>query len=1621
MVRTLSSNVTDLITNKYEGLESIILVGINHSAYSDIDALSIDKWSNSIVQGRADWYGTKAYTLTGVTNQITNPSTSAATNTIVSISELNYTLDVTNTKSIATAVITLDDTVVSSYGGSKFLIDIYADYEIVGRRACIYHVFNQYTWDSYDGNNRFNRILLLDGKVTSFSYDDKNRLATISIEEQLAIDSGKISYVFTKDNSYLIDNEPGFNFPNELYDQPLPLVFGTVQYHKLVPINIYSGGLLTSFNSLTKSVKINSTYPTSTDIDLDFYTEDHKKFVRTNGQLYSDGTYTFTTQNDAIFSNISLLDRRLNKYYNDAKVIWIDSTNVIDGMYCLIYDGSSSYYINKCIKQIGDRCHFVNEMYSTYDNYENDYSSLDSTYTIVETSYFIRDSWADYSGINYPFVAFTSERDSNSIISAQIKHYQSTKNEYSISQNGGIKRVDIASIPDNKGIWLIDMHTNCNVDNIWGYQERDEISGLSRLIPTYPINQSGSDSKLTIDPAFKLMNDENGQDVQGTVAIAKERLNLPQLYAKVHYDVAHPIDVIEELLDSNTSIKPDRTSFDVARSRVSVRLNRDENIPFGCVIPTGTNVIETCNRIAWQCKCFLNIRNNVAYIKYLAYKDDVVPLNDLDEEGITVGTTRIEELVNSYVVSYNQHSELVSFEKQWFETNIDSPVTLSRRNNDTIEDFGKFEQSVDFIASRDPEWIGTVMDYWLLRNGYIWKTFNYIGYLDTLKLELNDLVSFSARYFENLPFLALDSTVYGFVKSINYANIIEGIFNIELILSIRPEDDSTVDELFDQTNPIIIPTIPPVTDLILEPDICPYEDPEIREDDPDVDVTRFTYNAQSHKVVNYEANEDILAKDLRAGLNDAAISTSFDVSTNADAVISYGGTLKNTSFGITEVPKPATFSEDTSWNPLYILRPSAAAYIVEDTADTHYPLDAVLGANGFLSSGIWKSTYFEYSGGEWVENSTELWWKALIDPRTPHIVNSYYYWNGSSWTGPNVPNPKQYDNYSTDELDEKGFNSSLYPQAQYYPTKKYSTLAADVTTINRIEVDNEFPTPVDQLPYAASKYTYLDQLGRLALFIEDALTIQTSTKLWLGWKSLPNSSSSGNWGFTILYSTELYETWTQVLANATYLTSVTVDNTNDDGTLQYKDLDLENSITLSTEHSRLYLWILASEDYSDDLLVISGTPDSDNRVGGSLTIDDIYRVITECKLYTGTAGNQVEMNIEQVLQSDPTDDTIYYITDGELLEDYKNIDLSDLAYGTPVQKHTRKSGFYFQRVLFDPLDYEGIKEKPCVYFTNEAVTSRNTGDIVKAGYPTSPNYKDVIALINPDYEYELNDGLVPVKGQTYLEPPQEGQTPWFIITDPSPDGFPNRVKVSPYTLISKNTNTTLMVPSNINNDGILPIKAVKYDGKKRQYKTFGTDQHKSTIIVKDLNNNIIPIRLLLSETFRESITVNTNDLLTSRLITLVSEPSTNTSNFKIYLDTDHITTDKIKITFNNTTYTVDYTSSNSELDVTDPNNVYDTKFMVSIAANSISDNNNSTALYGQPYKLNDYFWRKIYYENTSNNLAYHYQRYLSGWETSITSTNPNAPPNSLFSTSFQKDRIQAFNNGYPLPSWINSL
>jgi hypothetical protein len=680
---------------------------------------------------------------------------------------------------------TLDD----SDGALKFYID---NVLIEKAKASV--------WLWFEGTSFNDRMLLLDGHLTSPAWEDDNR--SISLTLETAIEKQEFGFSPTQEDfKDLSPDAQGITWP---------ILFGTVVYAPAVKVRRKPQGLLLTdvrligkgFSAIAflpvadKNVKVQSYLPDGTYVKDRIYIDGAENFplgkqiiISINNvyfkgamQLLGDDRVFIVEQaNYPKYQNVKLaainwtdvgelptdsVDAKTNGNQYSRVIQLADPKISLSNTFCY-FRIKDKFAFNYCTRQIGNKCFF---RWPFIDPVSGEPTLLDTAKSAVIAEV--------YSVAQNGMVDPEIERRHYSLTLTGTDYAAAELSAASSVASTAFWRAEVNSVaeiydPNDGDIFILSSVKLNSISGIFGKKTIKLPNGKSKKLLT-PIPKDYY--QLDLASNYKL----NNEYVSGLVMFTPLTEYQGQEWEDIVYASGtssvgpNAVDIIKHILQNFTDL-----NLDGSFSGVHAKVN---DYPCNFAYYDRRNALQIAQEIAYQSRCVLVVDSDVVSIRFLGEAPNPI---------MTFNETNIEG--NSVQIKYTETQEIITRSVgTWTETYKDSPqpqnLNISAVRNlskvlksllpdtyreqtatkmytyrENIDVFGLTSQETNIFIYDNESSVKKTVDFWGHRNANSWTllTFKPLG-LDALILQPYDGVSITIN---TAPMFI---NTIGTVESINY-------------------------------------------------------------------------------------------------------------------------------------------------------------------------------------------------------------------------------------------------------------------------------------------------------------------------------------------------------------------------------------------------------------------------------------------------------------------------------------------------------------------------------------------------------------------------------------------------------------------------------------------------------------------------------------------------------------------------------------------------------------------------------------------------------------------------------------------------------------------------------------
>ena len=558
--------------------------------------------------------------------------------------------------------------------------------------------------------------LIYEGDVEDIKWLENSGIIDISIiskirEDEKILFQPNLGEVPIDDEDVLVDG-----YENQIW----PKAFGNVVHEKALRITEIKTSRLTS------PIKI-SLDPTPTDetdqdgnvIASETFLNIYKKPDKDDPDIYKSGTlqlrlgnsfvvegsfdagdhtqFNISNNNPQVYNNLGIATRIVDSEFEfDPTVIWLsDSTSRIEGLTCTA-TGVGTAYFNKCVKQVGRRCHFANPWLDT----DGDDKLLTNSHLIQDVrnfadpqpvksedlDVFYSDVWSgnftegtEVKWVEQPlqyYIANGLESDSVVSVYAKRKVNRTATEEF---------------VPVPSSYYTVNLANNL-------------VSGQTITTVTFdfPLESRGEGWSSDIYVSLKSSQPVQHDGKRGNSA-----------------------RTIQYLIDTYAVDKTSNsTQFDSVAELV-------KNYPANFMLRQNKPINGILDEIAFQSRCAIRYFSNDIGIKYIGTKNGTPFTLDKDKieaESILVKMSNFNDLKTRISASWKQDG-----------SGIDDPKNIEIENN--IDIYGTAERQIDFYIYNIESLVNKSSQFWLNRMSRIWRQTKLSCFLYGTAVEPFDLIN----------------------------------------------------------------------------------------------------------------------------------------------------------------------------------------------------------------------------------------------------------------------------------------------------------------------------------------------------------------------------------------------------------------------------------------------------------------------------------------------------------------------------------------------------------------------------------------------------------------------------------------------------------------------------------------------------------------------------------------------------------------------------------------------------------------------------------------------------------------------------------------------------------------
>lgn len=203
------------------------------------------------------------------------------------------------------------------------------------------------------------------------------------------------------------------------------------------------------------------------------------------------------------------------------------------------------------------------------------------------------------------------------------------------------------------------------------------------------------------------------------------------------------VNIMEWLIGKYTNLATDVSSFNDVRSKVAV-------YPMDFPYLDRRNILQALQELAFQARCAIYLRDGKFFLKYLpelAASDDTITESDVDANTLELSHSDTEDIVTKLIAEWKR------------DYSLDENNSVILRHN--IKKYGTQEDTFDFYAFNELDYVHKSATFWLIRKSNTWRKLRFETPIQKLALETFDTVDLT------LPDIA-SGTIPGLIEKANY-------------------------------------------------------------------------------------------------------------------------------------------------------------------------------------------------------------------------------------------------------------------------------------------------------------------------------------------------------------------------------------------------------------------------------------------------------------------------------------------------------------------------------------------------------------------------------------------------------------------------------------------------------------------------------------------------------------------------------------------------------------------------------------------------------------------------------------------------------------------------------------
>lgn len=491
------------------------------------------------------------------------------------------------------------------------------------------------------------------------------------------------------------------------------------------------------------------------------------------GQFVDNTKFEIIESNVPKFKNVAIGPRQNDADHDNAWVLWItDATITLANHHCYFRAPGKEVY-NYCVKQIGTKCWFrsmFREPASLFASRLMDVSDqILEVYGISKCG--LKDAVASDVNFMKDAIAFRRKTAGANNFGALMARFDAFKNNNSAWWQCPMdSQVRIWGITD-PDIYIASLAPLTTVKAVWG-KRRVTVNNKSRTI----FSQIPTSYYIVNHATYKIV----GQTAVGII-FNKPLSDYPDqqwtddVFVTAQSAIGpNAADIIQWILTNFTDLKPDPTSFAIARSHVASH-------PANFALFDKRDALKLVQDIAYQAKCALLLDQGAVGIIYLPVQPaQEATFNEDSVKNLHLDFTERREIHTKFVASYSttykdKHhlAHASEFNIRRFERTLRSliPTNIRIRSEtqmyvytNNITRFGLRTKEEAAWIYNDYAAVKSFANFWGFRASNCWRKLTFETFLQGIRLQVFDgvAVSFVDQTLINT------TLVMGIVDSVSY-------------------------------------------------------------------------------------------------------------------------------------------------------------------------------------------------------------------------------------------------------------------------------------------------------------------------------------------------------------------------------------------------------------------------------------------------------------------------------------------------------------------------------------------------------------------------------------------------------------------------------------------------------------------------------------------------------------------------------------------------------------------------------------------------------------------------------------------------------------------------------------